>query len=267
MHAIRFPAIGLELTINPVAFSVLGKPIYWYGIIIAVGFALAILYAMREAKRVGVKGDALMDMVLIGAPSAIICARLYYVIFSWDYYSQHPGEIIAIWEGGLAIYGGLIGAFVSAAIYAKIKKLSLPAILDVAAPGFLLAQSIGRWGNFVNQEAFGGPTSLPWRMELFLPEENAYVAVHPTFLYESLWNLAGFFLLFAVRKKKPFDGFLFYAYLLWYGLGRVWIEGLRADSLYLGPLRVSQWLAGSCVVVCSVIIGVKLYRKKRTRMR
>ncbi|MCI9626995.1 MAG: prolipoprotein diacylglyceryl transferase [Clostridia bacterium] len=265
MYPIRFPGVGLECSINPVAFSVLGKPIYWYGIIIAIGFALAVCYAVREAKRVGLSGDVLMDLILIGAPTAIICARAYYVIFSWDYYRQHLGEIIAIWNGGIAIYGGLIGAFSVAAVYAKVKKISLTTVLDVTAPGFLLAQGIGRWGNFVNQEAFGGVTSLPWRMELFLPEQNAYVAVHPTFLYESLWNLAGFGLLVALRKKKPFDGFIFCAYLLWYGLGRVWIEGLRADSLYLGPLRVSQWLAGACVLICAAVIMLKLCRGKRDR--
>ena len=267
MHPIRFPGIGLELSINPVAFSVFGKPIYWYGIIIAIGFALAICYAVRVAKRVGLSVDTLMDLVLFGAPVAIVCARIYYVIFTWDYYRQHLGEIIAIWNGGIAIYGGLIGAFATAAVYAKVKKVSLTNILDVAAPGFLLAQGIGRWGNFVNQEAFGRATTLPWRMELFLPEQNAYVAVHPTFLYESLWNLAGFALLFALRKKKPFDGFLFYAYLLWYGLGRVWIEGLRTDSLYLGPLRVSQWLAGGCVLVCGTVIVWQLYREKHENSR
>ncbi len=263
MHPIRFPQFGLECSIDPVAFTLFGKDIYWYGIIIAFGFALAVLYATREAKRVGLGSDVLVDLILIGAPSAIVCARLYYVLFSWDYYSQHPWEIIAIWKGGIAIYGGLIGAFVSAAIYTKYKKIRLLPILDVVAPGFLLAQGIGRWGNFINQEAFGRPTSLPWRMELFLPEQNAYVAVHPTFLYESLWDLTGFVLLFALRKHKPFTGFLFYAYLLWYGLGRVWIEGLRTDSLYLGPLRVSQWVAGGCVLVCGALIVWNLRRKKR----
>lgn len=267
MHPVRFPVFGLEFAIDPVAFSIGGKPIYWYGIIIALGFAAAIFYAVRESKRVGLNSEKLMDLVLIGAVAAILGARLYYVAFSWEYYSRHLNEILNIRGGGLAIYGGLIGAFGSAAVYTKMKKMPLKTVLDVAAPGFLLAQSIGRWGNFVNQEAFGAPTSLPWRMELFSEAENAYVAVHPTFLYESLWNLAGFFLLLCLRRKKPFEGFLFAAYLLWYGLGRVWIEGLRSDSLYLGPLRVSQWVAGGCVIVCGIVIAVQWYRKKRLPRR
>ena len=255
-----FPGLRLNFNINPVAFNIFGKDIYWYGIIIALAMAAAIIYAAKEAKRVGLPDDTISDAMLWGAPIGIICARLYYVAFSWQQYADNPISILYIWEGGIAIYGGVIGAFATGLVYCKIKKISFYKLADIAAVAFLLAQAIGRWGNFVNVEAYGDATSLPWRMEI-IPSESKFggklTGVHPTFLYESLWNAAGFAILFLWRKKKPFTGFLFWAYLLWYGMGRAWIEGLRTDSLYLGNVRISQLVAGICVIVSAFVIIFK----------
>lgn len=260
INQIGFPGLGINFNINPVAFTVFGKEIYWYGIIIAAAVISAIIYAQRESKRIGLKDDVISDVVLIGVPVSIIFARAYYVIFSWKDYASNPISSLYIWEGGLAIYGGIIGAFLTGFIYCKIKKIKFYTLADIAAPAFLLAQSIGRWGNFVNAEAFGEATLLPWRMQLIL--NGDLVQVHPAFLYESLWNLAGFFLLFSMRKKKPFNGFLFWSYLLWYGLGRAWIEGLRTDSLYLGNVRISQLVAGICIIVSVFVIIFKWHSGK-----
>ena len=243
MNHIAFPGLGLSFYVNPVAFRIFGKDIYWYGIIIAVGFLVAIIYATREAKRVGESTELVTDLVLWGTPIAIICARAYYVIFSWDYYSTHPAEIIAIWNGGLAIYGGIIGGLLTGVVYCKIKKKSFLKVADIVVPGFLIGQAIGRWGNFVNMEAYGSETTLPWRMEIFSQEAGKIVSAHPTFLYESLWNFVGFILMLFIRKRKPYDGFELFCYMIWYGFGRMCIEGLRTDSLYLGSIRISQLVA------------------------
>ena len=182
-------------------------------------------------------------------PLGIICARIYYVVFEWGYYAQHPGEIIAIWKGGIAIYGGIIGTLIGLFVYSRVKKLSLASLCDLAAFGLLIGQCIGRWGNFVNGEAHGGPTTLPWGMTI-----DGQSMVHPTFLYESLWNLAGFVLLHFYSKKRRFKGEIALLYAAWYGAGRAWIEGLRTDSLYIGSVRVSQLLAIiSCVAAIAVL--------------
>ena len=186
-HAISFPALGLDFNINRVAVNLFGKDIYWYGIIICLGFVLAALYVNRRTKEFGVTSDNLMDCLIICVPVGIICARIYYVAFEWGYYSQHPNEIIAIWKGGIAIYGAVIGVVIALAVYSRIKKLSFTSLCDLAAFGLLIGQCIGRWGNFVNGEAHGGATSLPWGMSI-----DGASPVHPTFLYESLWNFAGF---------------------------------------------------------------------------
>ncbi len=257
---VGFPGLGFSFNINPVAFTVFGKEIYWYGIIIALALAAAVIYSVKEAKKEGLPDDTVTDVVLWGAPIGIICARLYYVLFSWADYAKNPISMLYIWEGGLAIYGGVIGAFVTGLVYCRIKKISFYRLADIAAVAFLLAQSIGRWGNFINVEAYGGATNLPWRMEI-IPTQPQFggemASVHPTFLYESLWNIAGFALLLCLRKRKPFTGFLFWSYLLWYGLGRAWIEGLRADSLMLGNVRISQLLAGICIIVSVFVIIFK----------
>lgn len=251
---IAFPGLGIKaFNINPVAFEIFGKEIYWYGIIIATGLILAYLWALSQANRENIKSDTLIDLIIVGLPAAIICARIYYVIFSWDSYKNNLADIFKIWEGGIAIYGAVIGAFVAGFIYCKVKKLSFYKITDIAAPCFLIGQAVGRWGNFVNVEAYGSQTDLPWRM--LIVDEN--ISVHPTFLYESLWNVAGFVILAFLSKKKPFEGFIFYMYLLWYGLGRVWIEGLRTDSLMLGNLRISQLVATVCIIFSIATIILK----------
>ncbi|MFA7636888.1 MAG: prolipoprotein diacylglyceryl transferase [Monoglobales bacterium] len=251
---IAFPGLGIDtFSVNPVAFKLFGREIYWYGIIIAIGLILAFLWAVRLDKEEKLPKDTLVDLLIVGLPVAIICARAYYVIFSWSDYKNNLIQVFKIWEGGIAIYGGVIGAFIAGYLYAKAKKISFFKIADIGAPCFLIGQAIGRWGNFVNAEAFGSKTTLPWGMQLV--QEG--ITVHPTFLYESLWNSVGFLILTLVRKKKPFEGFIFYGYLLWYGLGRVWIEGLRTDSLMLGNLRISQLVAGLCIIVSLSVMLMK----------
>lgn len=249
-HAISFPALGLDFQINRVAANIFGKDIYWYGIIICIGFVLAALYVNARVKEFGATSDNLMDCLIICVPIGIICARIYYVIFEWDYYSQHPNEIIAVWNGGIAIYGAVIGVVIALYIYSRVKKLSFVSLCDLAAFGLLIGQCIGRWGNFVNAEAYGGPTDLPWGMSI-----DGAAAVHPTFLYESVWNLVGFIALHFYSKKRKFPGEMALLYVAWYGLGRAWIEGLRTDSLYIGTLRVSQVLAAiSCIVAVALMV-------------
>ena len=248
-HTIGFPNLGLEFTLSRVACTVLGKDIYWYGIIICAGFILAALYVNSRTKDFGITSDNLTDCLIICVPLGIICARIYYVVFEWGYYAQHPGEIIAIWKGGIAIYGGIIGTLIGLFVYSRVKKLSLASLCDLAAFGLLIGQCIGRWGNFVNGEAHGGPTTLPWGMTI-----DGQSMVHPTFLYESLWNLAGFVLLHFYSKKRRFKGEIALLYAAWYGAGRAWIEGLRTDSLYIGSVRVSQLLAViSCIAAVAVL--------------
>ena len=246
---ISFPMLG-DWSIDPSAsFTLFGHTFYWYGAIIGLGFILAALYVNSRTKDFGITSDNLTDCLIICVPLGIICARIYYVVFEWGYYAQHPGEIIAIWKGGIAIYGGIIGTLIGLFVYSRVKKLSLASLCDLAAFGLLIGQCIGRWGNFVNGEAHGGPTTLPWGMTI-----DGQSMVHPTFLYESLWNLAGFVLLHFYSKKRRFKGEIALLYAAWYGAGRAWIEGLRTDSLYIGSVRVSQLLAIiSCVAAIAVL--------------
>ncbi len=257
---IQFPGLGLKFNIDRVAFNLFGKEIYWYGIIIGCGVLLALAYGIREAKRVGFSVDDLLDLVIYGIIFAIIGARAYYVIFNSATYDSF-WDLFKIWEGGIAIYGGLIGAIVAGFVYCKIKKKNFLLALDIAAVPFLIGQAIGRWGNFVNCEAFGSETTLPWRMTIY-NEVGNLVSVHPTFLYESLWNVVGIILLVLYRKNKKFTGELFAMYVAWYGLGRFWIEGLRTDSLMLGPIRISQLVA-----LVSAIIAITIIVKKHMALR
>lgn len=261
MYNVSFPGLGLELTVNPVALTIGSFSIYWYGIIIGIGFALALAFAVKNLKRFGIPVDGFIDCVLVGLVCGIVGARLYYVIFRWnEYYSQHLNELFSIHNGGLAIYGGVIGGLLGGCIVAKIKKLPIPAILDIAVMGFLIGQGLGRWGNFFNQEAFGTPTDLPWRM---VSENTNGVGVHPCFLYESLWCLLGFVLLYIFsRKWRKYDGQIFLMYLVWYGMERMLVEGLRTDSLYtpLFGLRVSQILAAATMIAGVVLLII--FRKR-----
>ncbi len=282
MHKISFPGLGIgEFEINSTAFTLGKLSVAWYGVIITTGIILAVLYIYLRGKRVKLLMDDLIDLAFFTVIPGIVGARLYYVFFDWlDRPENYTGikDVFAIWEGGLAIYGGIIFGALGCFIGLKVKKMRIPAFFDLLAPAVQMAQAIGRWGNFMNGEAYGwseNVAELPWRMKL----EGAYYTkvidgverriptefVHPTFLYESLWNIVGFLVLTLYSKKKKFDGEIFLLYLGWYGLGRFFIEGLRTDSLYAGGLRVSQWLALVCFVA-SVTLLVILYffRKLRT---
>ena len=267
MPEIWFPHLGIEIDhLSRVAFTVLGKEVYWYGICIGLGVILGVVLAMLEAKRTGQDPDLYVDFVIYALIFAVIGARLYYVIFSWDYYAANPAKIFALREGGLAIYGGIIGAVLTAIVYCKKKKVNFWLLADTTAPCLAFGQMLGRWGNFFNREAFGGFTDGLFAMRLQVSQVRAgdisqevmrhmmnfdgveYIQVHPTFLYESLWNLCLFLLLVLYRPKKKFDGQILGLYFLGYALGRVWIEGLRTDQLLLGPFAVSQLLSAVLIL-------------------
>ncbi len=245
-----------------------GINIYWYGILIAIGFALAVLYAFRRAKDFGVDPDKIIDILLLALPLAIVGARLYYFIFN-------PGVFDGFWDifnirrGGLAIYGGIIGAIAGGAIMCKIRKVNFVSMLDLAAMGFLIGQAVGRWGNFVNQEAYGGPTGSSWfgmTGDQILYDTGSTDLVHPCFLYESLWCIAGFIVLHILSKHRKFKGQMAVTYLIWYGFGRFFIEGLRTDSLMLGSsnIRVSQVLS-ALMVAAGVILYIVLLRRVKNQ--
>lgn len=283
---VTFPGLGLEFHLNPIAFSVLGWPIHWYGIIIAAGFLLAVAYCTRVSKRFGIREDDVLDMLFFAVPLSIVGARLYYVLFYLDLYRRADGSLdfgamVRIWDGGLAIYGGVIASALTLLVFCRVKKISFLAFADVGVYGLLIGQAVGRWGNFVNVEAYGGLTTLPWRMcstsianELMdkglLESQEAYqsildgtLGVHPTFLYESLWNVLGFVLLVLLaRKGRKFDGQIFLSYVAWYGIGRAIIEGMRTDSLYFfgTGLRTSQ-LVGIISAVAAIIIMVIQWKR------
>lgn len=263
-HLVEFPGLGLRFTVTEVAFSIGNYDIRWYGVIIAVGFFLAMVYAWRSAKKMNIDMDRLIDAVLAGTVGGIVCARLYYVLFyPGDKYWNDPIQILFIHDGGIAIYGGFIGAMVFGGLVAKWRKLPVPAVLDLASLGFLIGQGVGRWGNFVNQECFGAATTLPWGM---LSDNTRAVVpegpVHPCFLYESILCLLGFVLLhFFTRKLRRYDGQTFILYLIWYGAVRFFIEGTRTDSLMLGSFKISQLVAAAGVVAGVGFLLVFRHRK------
>ena len=266
LSPITFPNLGLTFDPDPVAFTVFGKDIYWYGIIIAAGFLLAVLYMTHRAPEFGVTQDEALDLVLWVVPFGVICARAYYCIFYWDLFRDDPISVLYIWEGGLAIYGGIIGGALAVVVFSLVRKLRTTVLLDLAAMAVIIGQFCGRWGNFVNREAHGTETDSFLKMGL----QNGTGAVkyyHPTFLYESLWNIVGFILLHFASKKRRFDGEVFLLYAAWYGLGRVWIEGLRTDSLYLfhTGIRVSQLVAGVSLAASLAALAWILLVKKPQR--
>lgn len=254
---ISFPSLGISLD-PPSSFQVGPLTIHWYGVIIATGLILAVLYCSKRSRQFGLTEDDLLDGVLTVTPFAIICARIYYVAFSWEYYKDNPISALYIWEGGIAIYGSVIGAALGILVFSKWKKIKPAAVLDIVSLGFLIGQTIGRWGNFMNREAFGGETESFLRMGLENRFTGVVTYVHPTFLYESMWNLVGFIILHNLSKHRKYDGQTALQYLVWYGAGRAVIEGLRTDSLYIPgtALRVSQLLAAVCCVAGLVLLLV-----------
>lgn len=278
-----FDGLGVKFDVPSVAFSIGGYEVHWYGIIIAFGFALAVLYGGRMAYKWKMSLDGMTDVLIWGTLFGIVCARAYYVFFEWDYYSAHPNEIIAIWNGGIAIYGGIIGALIGGYIGCKIGKIDFRNLLDLGALGLLIGQGIGRWGNFFNQEAFGINTeTAPFRMwsvkirdtleatqgDLLLKgmDVNPNAPVHPTFLYESVWCIILFIVLhIVVTKHRKFKGEVFILYGIGYGLERMVVEGLRTDSLYIGntTIRVSQLLSAIIVVVFTVWLAVLMVKLKK----
>ena len=265
---IAFPGLGIELDINRVAFEIFDKPIYWYAIIIASGFLLAVYYGMKRSREFNLDEDNITGMLMVAAPLAIVCARLYYVIFEFDQYKDDLLSILYIWNGGIAIYGAIIGALLGVIIYCSFKKMKIRNFLDIGALGLMIGQSVGRWGNFVNAEAYGGETSLLWRMEIYDAAARARICVHPTFLYESLWNVLGFVILHFYSKKRKFNGEVFCLYVLWYGIGRAMIEGLRTDSLYFfgTGIRTSQMFA-ILTALAAVVVLVYNYKKIKSEVK
>ncbi len=266
-YNVRFPNLGINFKIDPVAFRIGTYPVYWYGIIIASGLLLCVLYAYKSAKRYNVDINKLINCVLVGIVTGLIGARAYFCLFKWSYYSQNPIEIFYINNGGLAIYGGIIGSMAGGLIVAKLQKMKLLPVLDISMVSFLLGQGIGRWGNFMNQEAYGTPTTLPWGM---MSEGTGGIAVHPCFLYESIWCLLGFAVLhFYGKYKQRYAGQMFFSYLVWYGFERMIVEGLRTDSLYLPfrifgfDVRVSQIL--SLAIFITGLILLIINRKKEDK--
>lgn len=276
---ISFPGLFGDWSWNPDPVAIhVGHGIYWYGIILAAAMLCGTYLAMKLAKRCGLTEDQLLDLVLIAVPCCIVGSRTYYVLFNQQLYRNEEGaldwgRVVAVWDGGIAIYGTVIAGFLAAFLYARRKQLPFGALTDAAVPGLLLGQAIGRWANLINREAFGGVTDLPWRMRLWISATET-ADVHPTFLYESLWNFLGLALLLTVvMRRRRFDGENTWFYFLWYGAGRFWIEGLRTDSLYLfgwtllgRPVRVSQLLSG---ILCLTAAGALFYElgiRKRTAL-
>lgn len=279
-NIVFFPGLGLEFELNRVAFSVFGHNIYWYGIIIAAGFLLAVAYGLWRAPRFSMDPDVITDAIFVVVPSAIIGARAYYVIFNPSVCFKPDGSfsllnMIAFWDGGLAIYGGVIATVISALIFCKVRNVDFWSGMDITAYGLLIGQMVGRWGNFVNVECYGGVTDLPWRMcsesianelrrggllesqEMYMSILDGTLGVHPTFFYESMWNLLGFILLVLLaRRGRKFNGQMFLSYVIWYGLGRAVIEGMRTDSLYFfgTGIRSSQLLG-----IVSAVAGIALF--------
>lgn len=243
---------------NPVAFRIFGIPIMWYGIILSTGILVGIFLAYFEAKRKGYNPEYILDLALWCVPMAVVGARIYYVIFQWEAYKSNPIEIINIRGGGLAIHGAIIAAVLTGYIFTRIKKISFAENADIAAPSIIIGQAIGRWGNFMNGEAHGGPTNLPWGIMV------DGQMVHPTFLYESIWNLLVFIFLVWYRKKKKVDGEVFLLYGILYSIGRFFIEGLRTDSLMMFGLRTAQFIS---ILICIAFGALFVYMRKRKKIK
>ena len=280
---LAFPKLGIELHLNRLAFSIGPFSVYWYGIIVVTGIMLGYFYASKRCNEFGLKKDSLTDYLLLGVVGGIFGARLYYVAFKWDYYSQHLNELFAIWKGGIAIYGGIIGALIVILLVSHHKKENPLNVTDCCVGGLILGQAIGRWGNFMNIEAFGCNTDSIFGMTSpaitsYLTNHMAELAqdgiivdpmapVHPTFFYESMWNLAAFIIIVLLTKKRSYKGEMTLLYLSLYGAGRSWIEGLRTDSLMWGSFRVSQVLAIILTVVSVVLLFYMKNKAKKGELK
>ncbi len=293
INTVSFPGLGLEFTLDRVAFTIpfLDRPVYWYGVIITGGLILAVYLCSRWGRRFGISEDNIIDMMLFAVPAALVAIRVYYVVFNLDIYrrvdgSLNWGAIFNYSDGGLAIYGAIISSAIVLWLFCRKKKLSFLAYADLGVHGLFIGQLIGRWGNFMNAEAYGGATALPWRMcgpsiaaemlQKGYVDQAGYesilsgaLGVHPTFFYESAWNFAGLIMVYLIGKKRKFDGECFLFYFFWYGLGRAWIEGLRTDSLYLfgwelfgAPIRVSQLLAAATCLIAGGALAWMLWRTR-----
>lgn len=278
-NEIVFPKLGIDLHLDSTAFEIGGLSIQWYGILITLGLVLALIYAFTQVKQYGLHPDRFLDTVIGGIIGGIVGARTYYVLLNWDNYAGDWKSIFNLREGGLAIYGGIIGGLLVGCLVAKLRKVRILPLLDIAGIGFLLGQGIGRWGNFFNQEVFGVNTDLPWGMyseatQAYLLSVQGELAargvtvdpsrpVHPTFFYEFVWCIAGFLVLWALMKKRRFHGQIFLEYLVWYGAGRFWIEGIRSDTLMgAGTMPVSQQVALACVAGGLALLAAGFYRAR-----
>lgn len=240
---------------NRIAFSIFGLDIMWYGVLMALAMILCVFIALKEGKRVNISEDDLLNLAIIAIPSGLLGARFYYVIFNWNWYSNNLSEILNFRGGGMAIHGALIGGVLAGYIYTKIKKINFFKMADTVMIGIPLGQAIGRWGNYINGEAHGGPTNLPWGIIV------DGIKVHPTFLYESIWDIGIFIFLWYFRKKKKYEGQLAIMYLILYSIGRFFIEGLRTDSLMIGPLKMAQVISLVVIIVCIILHNI-LSKKK-----
>jgi len=251
-NVIKFPGLGIELKISSVAFELFGMPVAWYGVIIVFAIGLALILCKKNDGLFGISWDDISDLAIYVLPISIVCARLYYVVFEFDNFKGNLIDIINIRQGGLAIYGALIGGAITIILFCYRRKINVYDLLDYVVPYVVLGQAIGRWGNFFNIEAYGSLTTLPWRMGIH--EGIDYIEVHPTFLYESICNFIIFFILLIIRKKRSFKGEVLYLYIILYSFFRMFIEGLRIDSLMLFNIRISQFLSMMLFVVFSIIL-------------
>ena len=260
---ITFPGLHLSFPVGQDAFTIGNFSIRWYGILIAIGLLLAMMYGLKRSREWNISADDLSDVIIFSIIFGVIGARLYYIIFdpnrSTDFTSFK--DYLQIWNGGLGIYGGIIAAFITAFVVCRIKKISFGAVYDIAALGFLIGQAIGRWGNFFNREAYGAATSLPWRMVV----NSTGTGYHPCFFYESLWCILGFVLLHIYSKRRKFNGEIFLLYVMWYGFGRFFIEGLRSDSLYLGTMKVSQVVAMGSFLIALILLITRRLQLRETK--
>jgi len=259
MHKITFPGIGINLNINKTAFTIGNIDIYWYAIILVFAITIGIILCKKKDGKYGIKFENILELLIYAIPIGIICARIYYIAFNWNYYSKNILEIFNLKNGGIAIYGALIGGAILTYIYCKIKKIDFLNLLDYISPSVAIAQAIGRWGNFVNIEAYGKNTTLPWRMGIF--ESGIYKEVHPAFLYEALANLVIFIILLKKSEKRKFKGEILYLYIIMYSFIRFFIEGIRIDSLMLYNIKISQILSLTLFVVFCIILSKKYIKK------